>query len=255
MTTGAVTASIDLAQIVLYMFWIFFAGLCLYLHRESKREGYPLVADGPQGRAVFEGFPGLPEPKTFLMRDGTTKQAPPGSGPDPREHNLERSREYPGNPYDPIGNPLLAGVGPGSYALRADVPDLTLDNLPRIVPLRVAPSFDVDAKGTDPRGFTVRGADGGIAGDVVDLWIDRSEHLFRFLEIQLDAGGRVLLPINFASITANRINVSALLGHQFADVPTTKSTDEITLLEEERITAYYGAGTLYAEPSRLEPLI
>lgn len=255
MTTGAVTASIDLAQVVLYMFWIFFAGLCYYLHRESKREGYPLVADGRQGRAVFEGFPGLPTPKTFLMRDGTTKQAPPGSGEDPRVPNLERSHDYPGNPYDPVGNPLLAGVGPGAYALRADVPDLTLDDQPRIVPLRVAPGFDVDAKGPDPRGFTVRGADGGIAGDVVDLWIDRSEHMFRYLEIQLDAGGRVLLPMNFASVTHNRVNVSALLGHQFADVPTTRSPEQITLLEEERVTAYYGAGTLYAEPSRLEPLI
>jgi photosynthetic reaction center H subunit len=29
----------------------------------------------------------------------------------------------------------------------------------------------------------------------------------------------------------------------------------VTLMEEERIAAYYGAGTLYAEPSRGEPLI
>ena len=27
------------------------------------------------------------------------------------------------------------------------------------------------------------------------------------------------------------------------------------LLEEERISAYFGAGLLYAKPSRLEPLI
>ncbi|MEY2687354.1 MAG: photosynthetic reaction center subunit [Pseudomonadota bacterium] len=255
MTTGAVTASIDLAQVVLYMFWIFFAGLVYYLHRESKREGYPLEADGPQGRAVFEGFPGLPEPKTFLMRDGSARQAPPGAGADTRVPNLERSHEYPGNPYDPVGNPLLAGVGPGAYALRADVPDLTIDNQPRIVPLRVTTGYDVSEDEYDPRGRAVRGADQVVAGDVVDLWIDLSENLFRYLEIQLDAGGRVLLPMNFAKVTRRDVQVSALLGHQFADVPTTRSPDQITLLEEERITAYYGAGTLYAEPSRLEPLI
>jgi photosynthetic reaction center H subunit len=256
MTTGAITHSIDLAQVVLYMFWIFFAGLIVYLHRESKREGYPLQADGRQGRAVFEGFPAMPSPKTFLLRDGSTRQAPPGSGPDTREPNLQRGHDYPGTPYEPVGNPLLAGVGPGAYAERADVPDLTLDNQPRIVPLRATTGFDVEAKEIDPRGFTVRGADGAIAGDVVDLWVDRSENLFRYLELQLDAGGRVLLPINFASISSNgRIKVSALLGHQFADVPTTRSPELVTLLEEERITAYYGAGTLYAEPSRQEPLL
>ena len=31
--------------------------------------------------------------------------------------------------------------------------------------------------------------------------------------------------------------------------------EEITLLEEERISAYFGAGLLYATPQRLEPLI
>jgi len=29
----------------------------------------------------------------------------------------------------------------------------------------------------------------------------------------------------------------------------------VTLLEEEKITAYFGAGTLYADPSRSEPLL
>jgi len=38
-------------------------------------------------------------------------------------------------------------------------------------------------------------------------------------------------------------------------VPMLKNPDQITLLEEERISAYYGAGTLYAEPSRSEPWI
>ncbi len=53
---------IDGAQIVLWAFWIFFAGLVIYLRREDKREGYPL--DSPQGPR--EGWPPVPPKKTYL---------------------------------------------------------------------------------------------------------------------------------------------------------------------------------------------
>ena len=43
--TAAITGYIDVAQLVLYGFWIFFAGLIIYLRREDKREGYPLESD------------------------------------------------------------------------------------------------------------------------------------------------------------------------------------------------------------------
>lgn len=47
---------IDGAQIALYAFWIFFAGLIYYLRREDKREGYPLESwQGPR-----EGWPKPP---------------------------------------------------------------------------------------------------------------------------------------------------------------------------------------------------
>jgi photosynthetic reaction center H subunit len=65
----------------------------------------------------------------------------------------------------------------------------------------------------------------------------------------------VLLPMNFARVHRDRVQVKAILSHQFAAVPGTKSADQITFLEEEKIMAYYGAGTLYAEPSRAEPLV
>ena len=61
--------------------------------------------------------------------------------------------------------------------------------------------------------------------------------------------------MNFARVKRNGVYVGAILGHQFADVPGTKQADLVTILEEEKIQAYYGAGTLYAEPSRLEPLV
>jgi len=41
-----------------------------------------------------------------------------------------------------------------------------------------------------------------------------------------------------------------MTGH-FAGVPTTKSTSQITKLEEEKICAYYAGGTLYATPERM----
>ena len=45
MGTGAITQSIDVAQLVLYLFWIFFAGLIYYLVRENHREGYPMKTE------------------------------------------------------------------------------------------------------------------------------------------------------------------------------------------------------------------
>ncbi len=35
-------AYLDVAQVTLYVFWIFFGCLIYYLRREDKREGYPL---------------------------------------------------------------------------------------------------------------------------------------------------------------------------------------------------------------------
>lgn len=53
---------IDGASIALYAFWLFFAGLIIYVRREDKREGYPLdSAQGPR-----EGWPPVPEKKEFV---------------------------------------------------------------------------------------------------------------------------------------------------------------------------------------------
>ena len=45
MEIGAITEYVDVAQVVLYVFWIFFFLVIFYLHTENKREGYPLVTD------------------------------------------------------------------------------------------------------------------------------------------------------------------------------------------------------------------
>lgn len=151
---------------------------------------------------------------------------------------------------------MTAGVGPGAWARRADKPDLTADGRVKIVPLRADPEFSVAAEDPDPRGFTVVGTDGKTGGKVIDAWVDRSEVLFRYFEV--DVGGRsILLPVNFARVdaTGRRVMVDSILGSQFAKVPTIKSKDAITMLEEEKVMAYFGAGTLYATPSRAEPLL
>jgi photosynthetic reaction center H subunit len=37
-------------------------------------------------------------------------------------------------------------------------------------------------------------------------------------------------------------------------VPAIRDASQVTLLEEEKVMAYFGAGLLYAEPSRVDPL-
>jgi photosynthetic reaction center H subunit len=58
------TPYIDVTQLLLYVFWFAFFGLMLYLRREDKREGYPLVSNEP-GRKV-QGFPAYDGPKEFI---------------------------------------------------------------------------------------------------------------------------------------------------------------------------------------------
>jgi photosynthetic reaction center H subunit len=261
MGTGAITSYFDVAQLVLYMFWIFFAGLLYYLIRENHREGYPLDTD----RGIQEGWPPVPSPKTYRLADGSQVQVPrPNDGP-PASLNADLVHRYAGSPIEPNGNPLLAGVGPGSYANRADTPDLDHHGAPKILPLALAEGCGVSSKDPDPRGMQVHDCHGDVAGTVRELWLDRAEMLFRYLEVEVPTGDavggapgatrRVLLPVNFARITHDGITVHAILAEQFADVPAIKASDRVTLLEEERITAYYGAGLLYAEPHRTEPLV
>ncbi len=251
MGTGAITQNIDVAQLVLYAFWIFFAGLIYYLVRENHREGYPMETDN--GVSVT-GWP-IPDPKTYLLPHGGEFSAP-NDKVSPQRLAAEPAHQWGAAPLVPTGNPMLDGVGPGAWADRADTPDLSHDGAPKIVPLRVAREFGVCAGDTDPRGLTIVGADGTAGGVVTDLWLDQAENLFRYLEVELTGGlRRVLVPMNFAKVRRHEVKVGAILGHQFASVPGTRQADVLTLLEEEKIVAYFGAGTLYAEPSRAEPLL
>lgn len=257
MQTGALTNYLDVAQVVLYLFWIFFAGLIYYLHRENKREGYPLESERSPHVKV-QGFPAIPEPKTYLLRDGSTRTAPNDNTGVVPDLKAVPTAAFLGAPLEPTGNPMLDGVGPGAYAIRPDIPDMTVDGQPKIVPLRVASDFHLEADDPNPIGKEVLGADRRVGGVVVDAWVDRSECLLRYLEVRVaTAGGQsrnVLLPINFCRIDRDVV-VRSILASHFASVPGTKSAESVTLMEEERIMAYYGGGTLYAEASRQEPLL
>jgi photosynthetic reaction center H subunit len=251
-------AYLDLAQVTLYVFWIFFACLIYYLRREDKREGYPLDSTA-LGGGVVHGFPRMPSPKKYLLRGGHVATLPNHKN-DRRDVALTPTAPWPGAPMGPTGNPMLDGVGPGSYANREDVPELTMDDVPCIVPLRVAEGTYLEARDPDPRGMKVLGADSEPGGVVTDVWVDRAEALIRYLEVEVatSAGAkRVLLPLPFAKIDGRRgrVRVNAILGSQFAAVPTTRSPDQVTKLEEDRIVGYFGAGALYATPQRQEPML
>ena len=258
MQTGAITGYFDVAQVVLYAFWIFFAGLIFYLVRENKREGYPLVTE--RKGEVIPGFPVPPPAKAFIMHDGHKFLAPR-----PREYDEEHvagrhTASWYGAPLVPTGNPLVDGLGPAAWAQnRSDKPDVTFDDeLPKVVPLRNHQMFWIATEDPNPEGMTVYGHDGKLAGTVVDSWVDRSEVVIRYFEVELaDGSGRVLLPQHYARINrkTRQIKVGAITAAQFHEVPRLRDSDTVTILEEEKLVAYFGGGFLYSTPQRSEPMI
>jgi photosynthetic reaction center H subunit len=252
---GAITGYIDVAQITLYIFFAFFAGLVFYLQRESRREGFPLTNDGSDTpRSVQTSF--MPSPKTYLLQDGSTVMSPNGVREN-QDIKAKRVGQWHGSAHAPTGNPMTDAVGPASYANRADVPDKLFNGQPRIVPLRTDGGYHIDHSDTDPVGMTVVGADGVKAGTVTDVWVDRAEAVIRYLEVSTGTRS-LLLPMNFTTkidAARQKIVVNAILGGQFAAVPGTKNPDLVTLLEEDKIMAYFGGGLLYATPARSETLI
>jgi photosynthetic reaction center H subunit len=169
---------------------------------------------------------------------------------------------YNGSPLVPTGNPMLDGVGPASWASRADVPDRTALGDVKIVPMRLATSYSIANGDPDPRGLPVHAADKQVAGTIVDVWVDRSEPQVRYYEVKLAGGERnVMLPVgyvqwpNFGLWGNDHVIVKAITSAQFRDVPAIRSTEQITLLEEDKVMAYFAGGHLYADASRAEPII
>ena len=176
---------------------------------------------------------------------------------DTRPVNATKTEPWPGAPLQPNGDPMLAGVGPGSYAERADETYKTVDGHDLIVPLRVATNYGVPAEGVNPIGFVVWARGSRPGGNRPRPLGRPGGCVLRYYELETAEGRRVLLPVNFANVDTKRrrIGVNALLAGQFTAVPARRNPDKVTLLEEDKITAYYGAGTLYATAARAEPLL
>jgi len=251
----------DLAALAIWSFWLFFAGLVIHLQRMNMHEGFPLE-DEMGNPAPNQGpFP-LPAEKTFKLPHGEGELTVPNRLTDPRNADLALKKGTPNNGYPliPTGDPMLDGVGPASWCARKDQPELTGQGHPKIQPLEALKSFKVSA-GRDPRGMPVEAADGEVVGKVVDLWVDEPEAVVRYLEIELDGehgGGRRLLPMPLARIGffQKKVMVHSIYGKHFANVPTIKSSTQITKLEEDKVSAYYAGGKLYADPEeRLESQI
>ncbi|MBE7211184.1 MAG: PRC-barrel domain-containing protein [Gluconacetobacter diazotrophicus] len=262
--TAAFTRYVDVAQVALYIFWAFFAGLILYLQRESKREGYPLVGEAQQRfiRGPVEGFPPTPSPKAFHKPDGTTSYAPETIPPDGPLVNAVPVANFPGAPIEPTGNPLVDGIGPAAWCKRSTEPDKLYDGENRMAPLRHAEAFTVARRSDDPTGWDVVGADGVVAGSVSDVWIDRGERTVTYFEVVLNPAihpeaRHVLVPERYVRLRPRRrqLSVRAILAHQFRDIPVLSRPDQVSFREEDQLVGYFGGGGLYATPNRLGPLL
>lgn len=263
MPAAAFTSTFDVAELAFYVFVLFFLGLVYYLRREDKREGYPLESERSDraSRVTVRGFPNPPGPKKFIMY-----HEPPNLL-DRRERDLTGilapSESWPGAAYVALGDPMQDGVGSASYAQRSEVADVTFDEqLPKIVPLRVAAGYYLAKEDPDPRGMEVVGLDGVVAGTVSDVWIDRSETFLHYLEVEVApflgaTRPTVLVPIRLARIDAKRrrVTVKSVLARQIAVAPAPKDPEQITMREEDRIAGYFAGGHLYATPKRSEPLL
>lgn len=253
--SGEFVNGVDLVDVCLWAFTIFFLWLIYYLQREGMREGYPLEED-PSGRTEAPALFFFPPKKSYILPNGRGTIEMTYGKADTRELALDRSAPWGGSPFVPSGDPMMDGVGPASYAMRDDVPDLNWDGSDRISPYRLHPEYTVSAKDLDPRGLPVVGLDRMVAGTVTDLWVDRSESIIRYFEVKLEGSGEhVLLPVPFSNVSKSRkrVEVDAVKAAHFANVPRTKSPDRVTRLEEDMISGYYGGGTLYATPQRQEP--
>ncbi|WP_308916235.1 photosynthetic reaction center subunit H [Jannaschia sp. LMIT008] len=244
-------ANFDLASLSLWLFFGFFALLVYYLQTENMREGYPLENDDGTLAPNQGPFP-LPSQKTFVLPHGRGTVTVPDMNPEGREIAMHKTAVPNGFPFEPTGDPMLDGVGAASWAPRRDVPELDGHGHPKIVPMDKMPDFRVSA-GRDPRGLEVRGADDKVAGVVSDMWIDAPEQHVRYIEVKVPAGTKHLIPIQLVRVFQTEVEVKALHERHFAQIPQTKSSSQVTLLEEDKITAFVGGGKLYANWDRQEP--
>lgn len=239
----------DLASLAIWLFWGFFALLIFYLQTENMREGYPLETEDGLAAPNQGPFP-VPKPKTFRLPHGQGDVMVPSAANEAahRRENLALARTAvsDGFPHAPTGNPLVDGVGPASWTPRRDDPELDGHGHAKIQPMAHVEAMKV-AAGRDPRGLPVQAGDLEVVGRIVDLWVDVPEQLVRYLEVELNSGARRLLPMTMLKIWADRVRINALTSDLFDAIPATKSTTQVTKLEEDKISGYVAGGWMYAK--------
>lgn len=242
----------DLASLAIWLFWAFFALLVYYLQTENMREGYPLETEDGMPAPNQGPFP-VPKPKTFRLPFGKGDVVVPSAANEAAHRRsdlkLARTAVSEGFPHAPTGDAMADGVGPASWAPRRDEPELDGHGHAKIVPMGQAKGFVVSA-GRDPRGLPVQAADLEVVGRISDMWVDAPEQLVRYLEIELNDGGKRLVPMTLARIWPDRVRIRAIASDRFAGIPQTKSLTTVTKLEEDKISGYVAGGWMYDAAKR-----
>jgi photosynthetic reaction center H subunit len=245
MQAGNVVGDLDVAILCVAAFFLFFLGLVWYLRQEDKREGYPLEIQAADGSIrLTEGTPPMPAPKTFYRPHGREPTQAP------RAVDTEPSPFVPaGMPMGLGDDPLGNGVGVAAYStLREDEPDLNIEGEPKIVPLRAWEEYYVAPGDPDPRGWPILGREGSVVGTVTDLWFNRAEFFLRYMEFEIEGDPRTrLAPVFFCEVHTHEKFVRApmLDAVDLARVPVTKEPTIVTILEEDRINAFFAGGKRY----------
>ena len=172
---------------------------------------------------------------------------------DTRPINATKVEPWPGAPLEPNGDPMLAGVGPGTYAERADEP---VQDARRPRPDRPAARGD-QLRASPPRA-AIRSASPVVGADRAQAGIDHATSgsiaanaFCATTKSRLATDGRrVLLPVDFARRVKRRCvkRQRACSAAQFAGVPATRIPTRSRCSRKTRSSAYYGGGTLYATP-------
>ncbi|RVT81977.1 photosynthetic reaction center subunit H [Rhodobacteraceae bacterium CCMM004] len=243
--------NVDLASVSIWLFWIFFAGLIYYLQTENMREGYPLETEDGDTAPNQGPFP-VPAPKTFKRPHGLSDVTVPSRENEEAHRRdtlaMARTAASEGFPHKPTGDPMADGVGPAAWAPRRDAPELDGHGNPKIKPMSGNDSFFVSA-GRDPRGLPVVAKDDQVVGTVTDLWIDEAEAMVRYVEFEVEGeygGGTRLAPMTMVKVCPRWLDVTSLSSGRIAGIPQTAAPDQVTLLEEEKIQAWFAGGILYS---------
>jgi len=266
MNATYIAGKFDVAELAFFLFFFFFIGLVFYLNRESRREGYPLE---DEFTGELDSMPLLQgDKKVFPLPNGRGVYIPEDAPRDPVSVPAERMFHAGGAAYVPTGDPMKDGMGPAAWAQRKDYPDLTFDGRPRIVPIGDA-GHNMMMAPEDPNlvGWPVYDCNVELVGKVSDIWVDQSEHIIRYLEVETTGGDKVLAPMFVCAVQTKGllaglwpanpelVQIDAITKDHFADVPRLKVPGQITRLEEDKIMAYFGGGYMYATPERSEPVL